>query len=64
VFSAAFTNEEITERRRRLMQLQHELDKKHFPTGDLPHRRDLLILAEQDAIAYLEPMFRERSNEE
>jgi hypothetical protein len=59
VFSAKFTNEEITERRRKLMQLQHELDKKHFPTGDLPSRPDLLALAEQDTITYLESMFRE-----
>jgi len=59
VFSAKFTNEEITERRRKLMQLQHELDKKHFPTGDLPSRSDLLALAEQDTITYLESMFRE-----
>jgi hypothetical protein len=56
VFSGAFTTEEITERRRRLMQLQHELGAKHFPTGDLPQRHDLLALAEQDAIAYLEHM--------
>ena len=61
VFSAKFTNEEITERRRKLMQLQHELDKKHFPTGDLPARPDLLALAEQEAISYLESVFREGS---
>jgi hypothetical protein len=59
VFSAKFTNEEITERRRKLMQLQHEMDGKHFPTGDLSNRPDLLALAEQDAITYLESMFRE-----
>jgi hypothetical protein len=59
VFSAKFTNEEITERRRRLMQLQHEMEGKHFPTGDLPNRADLLALAEQDAITYLESVFRE-----
>ena len=46
VFSGKFSNEEITERPRRLMQLQHDLDGKHFPTGDLPNRRDLLALAE------------------
>lgn len=61
VFSAKLTDEEITERRRRLMQLQHEMDNKHFPTGDLPDRPDLLGLAERDAIANLEPMFREGS---
>jgi hypothetical protein len=59
VYSAKFTNEEITERRRKLMQLRHELDAKHFPTGDLPRRPDLFTLAEQGAITYLEAMFRE-----
>jgi len=59
VFSAQFTNEEITERRRKLMQRQHELDGKHFPTGNLPTRSDLFALAEQDAVTYLEAMFRE-----
>jgi hypothetical protein len=59
VFSGKFTNEEITERRRKLMQMEHELAGKHFPTGDLPNCPDLLALAEQDAIAYLEAMFRE-----
>ncbi len=61
VYSAKFTNEEITERRRKLMQLQHELDGKHFPTGNPRNRPDLLALAEEDAIAYLEAMFREET---
>jgi hypothetical protein len=52
VFSAKFT-EEITQRRRKLVQLQHELDGKHFPTGDLPNRPDLLALAERDTITYV-----------
>jgi hypothetical protein len=59
VFAAKFTNEEIIERRRKLMQLQHELDVKHFPTGNLPSRPDLLALAETETITYLEAMFRE-----
>ena len=58
VFGGQFSNEEITERRRKLMQIRHDAEVKHFPTGDLPERQDLLELAEQDAIAYLEPMFR------
>lgn len=61
VFSGKFTNEEIIERRRKLMQLQHELEMKHFPSGDLPSRPDLLELAEKDTIAYLEATFREGS---
>ncbi len=41
------------------MQVQHELDSKHFPTGDLPSRPELLALAEHDAIVYLQGMFPE-----
>lgn len=63
VFSGKFTDEEITERRRKLMQLQHEMDGKHFPTGDLPSRPDLLKLAEENTITYLESMFREGTNQ-
>jgi hypothetical protein len=62
VYSAKFTNEEITERRRKLMQLKHDLGAKHFPTGDLPSRPDLLALADTDAITYLEAMFREETS--
>jgi hypothetical protein len=57
VYAGQFNNEEITERRRKLMQLRHDLDVKHFPTGDLPERNDLLELAEQDAITYFKDMF-------
>ena len=64
VFSASFTNEEITERRRKLMELRHDLEWKHFPTADLPRNPALLTLAEQDAIDYLENMFREGSRHE
>jgi len=59
VFSGKFTTEEITERRRKLMELQHSLQWKHFPTSDLPRRDDMFALAEQTAIPYLESMFRE-----
>lgn len=63
VFSAKLTNEEITERRRKLMQLRHDLEVKHFPTGDLPKREDIFALAEQDTITYLEAMFREGASQ-
>jgi len=63
VFSGILSNTEIMERRKKLMQLQHELDGKHFPTGDLPRRPDLLVLAETDAIAYFEDTFRERASQ-
>ena len=57
VFAGRLSDEEITERRRTLMQLRHEADVKHFPTGDLPERADLLKLAEADAVTYFENMF-------
>jgi hypothetical protein len=60
VYAGRFSNEEITERRRKLMQLRHDLEVKNFPTGDLPERSDLLMLAETDTITYLENMFRPR----
>lgn len=57
VYSARFSNEEITERRRRLMSLRLEAEKEHFPTGDLPERENLLKLAEQDAVSHFEALF-------
>jgi hypothetical protein len=57
VYGGQFTNEEITERRRKLMELRHNAEVEHFPTGDLPERGDLLTLAEEDAVAYFEAMF-------
>lgn len=57
VFGGQFTNEEITERRRKLMELRHKAEVEHFPTGDLPKREDLLRLAEGDAVDYLQTMF-------
>jgi hypothetical protein len=63
VFAARFTNAEITERRRKLMQLRHDLEVKHFPNGGLPKRDDLLTLAEKDTIAYLEAMFGEANGQ-
>jgi hypothetical protein len=57
VFGGQFTNEEITERRRKLMDLRHKAEVEQFPTGDLPEREDLLELAEADAVTYFEGMF-------
>lgn len=58
VFAGQLTDEEITERRRRLMQVRHNAEMKHFPAGDLPEPPDLLKLAESDAVTYFENMFR------
>jgi hypothetical protein len=57
VYAGQFTNEEITDRRRKLMRLRHDADAKHFPTGNLPERKDLLALADDAAIAYFDSIF-------
>jgi hypothetical protein len=57
IFSGKYSDEEITEKRRKLMQLRHDIETKHFPTGNLPVREALLKLAKEDAIAYLQNMF-------
>ena len=62
VFAGQFTNEEITERRRKLMTSRHAADVKHFPTGNLPERKDLLALADEAGIAYFESIFGPRTN--
>lgn len=61
IYSGRLTEEEISEARKKLMSLQHEVVKKHLPTNDLPERRDLFRLAEEDAIAYLEERYTEAS---
>lgn len=57
VFAGKLTDEGVTERRRKLMERQHQADIKHFPRGNLPERKDLLALANQDATAYFAMMF-------
>jgi hypothetical protein len=57
VYAGQFSDGEITERRRKLMERRHDVDAKHFPNGHLPMRGDLMELAEKDAEAYLRDMF-------
>lgn len=57
VFAAQFPIEDIVDRRRKLMQRQHDLDIKCFPAGDLPFRADFQKLADDIAKDYLETMF-------
>jgi len=61
IYAARFTIEEITERRRKLMQLRHDAETKHFPTG-LPERRRYLAVAEAEAVSYFDNMFGPRIN--
>jgi hypothetical protein len=57
VYAGQLSDEEITAKRRNLMELRHEADVREFPTGDLPERPDLLELAEEDATSYFRGMF-------
>jgi hypothetical protein len=57
VYSGQFTDEEITDRRHKLILLRHEAEVKHFPSGHLPERKDLLALADEAAIAYFDSIF-------
>jgi hypothetical protein len=57
VYGGQFTNEEVADRTRKLMQLRHEANVRQFPTENLPEREDLLALAEADAIAYFVARF-------
>ena len=61
IYAARFTNEQITDRRRKLMQLRHEAEVKQFPTG-LPERKRYLALAEDEATAYFDAMFGPRTD--
>ncbi len=62
VWAGRFTDDEINELRRKLMRQRHEAELRHFPSGNLPERRDLLGLADEAAIAYFESTFRSRTN--
>jgi|HubBroStandDraft_1064217.scaffolds.fasta_scaffold64985_2 hypothetical protein len=62
VYSGRYTDEEINDRRRKLMRPRHEAEVKHFPSGRVPERTDLLVLADQAAIAYYDSIFSPRTN--
>jgi hypothetical protein len=53
VFSGHYPNDEIMNRRHKLMMLQHEAERRNFPDG-LPSRNEALwITAQQEARVYL-----------
>jgi len=60
IYGGRLTDQEITERRRKLMQLRHDAEVKHFPTG-LPERRRYLTMAEDEAVSYFDHMFGPRT---
>ena len=53
VYAGQFTDDEITELRRKLMRLRHEAEVKYFPLGNLPERKDLVALADEAATSHL-----------
>jgi len=61
-YSGQFTDEKITDRRRKLMRHRHEAEVKHFQSGHLPERKDLLALAEEAAITYFDSILGLRTN--
>jgi hypothetical protein len=61
VYAARFTTQEITDRRRKLMQLRHDAEVKHFPAG-VPERKRYLAMAEDEAISYFDAMFPGRTD--
>jgi hypothetical protein len=60
VRAGQLSDREIADRWLRLMQRRHEVETKCLATTSLPERRDLMMLANADAKAYLEPMARGR----
>ena len=57
IYSGQYTADHIRTRWNKIMQTQHELDKKHFPNGNLPERVDLKTLAKNEASDYLKSLY-------
>ncbi len=51
VFSGRYTNEQISNRRHKLMKLQHEAERHNFPNG-LPAKGALFAEAQREATEY------------
>lgn len=57
VYSGALTEEDISDAWHRMMRQRYEADIKNLP-GGLRQRKDLLRLAEREASAYFNRMYR------
>ena len=53
IFTGRYTDDEIMNRRHKLMKLQHDAERKNFPEG-LGEIAPLFALAQQDAKHYFE----------
>jgi hypothetical protein len=55
IFSGKYSDEQISNRRHKLMKLQHEAERKSFPTG-LPVKEKLFDAAQSEAKDYFAAM--------
>jgi hypothetical protein len=63
VFNGDYPEDQILERRRALMLLQHEAARRNFPDGS-PRRNDhLWAIAEEEAIRYLKERYATEGND-
>jgi hypothetical protein len=51
IFSGKYSDEQISNRRHKLMKLQHDAERKFFPTG-LPVKEKLFAAAQSEARDY------------
>jgi len=51
IFSGRYTNEQISNRRHKLMRLQHDAERHNFPHG-LPAKVSIFVEAQQEATDY------------
>ena len=56
IFAGRYTDDQIMNRRHRLMKLQHDAERTHFPDG-LPERSSDFALAQQEAAAYFKTTY-------
>jgi hypothetical protein len=56
IFSGRYTDEQIMNRRHKLMKLQHETERRNFPSG-LPEKELYVVEAERDAEQYFETTY-------
>jgi hypothetical protein len=57
VFTGRYTDDEVLNRWHKLRMLQHEAERKNFPTGTPPRNEALQEMAEREAADYLRAMY-------
>ncbi len=56
IFSGRYSDEQISSRRHKLMKLQHDAERKAFPSG-LPFKEKLFAAAQSEAKEYFATMY-------